>query len=566
MEEISITKQYKIDSSHINHYTLNKLSFLGKKWIFPSKNSQENLVENLKKNRGIKECEFHPPEKLKDLEKAVKRIQSAVKNGERILIIGDYDADGITASVILFKSLASIGAEVSVRLPNRIKHGYGLNAEFVQEAKDLGVKLIITVDNGISAHDEIEFANSLDVDVIITDHHISPEKLPNAFAIVNPRQTDCEYPEKNLCGASVAYKLATTLLNQESKTDSQELIDEILALAAIGTLADVCELMEENRTIVTEGLRLLPKIKNLGLQRILTNAGLNSKISSDDVGFRIAPRLNAAGRLDSPLIALQALVSKNGEKFADELERLNCERQTFTEKILDEVEEQLGEIGTEKILIVSGENFHPGIIGLAAGRLAEKYGRPTIVMSSVKNQEGEIFTGSCRNPLQEFNITEALQDNSDLLQKFGGHRGAAGFTLESKNRAEFEKKMSEYARTKIKAVEIIPQLEIDSEVKEQNLSQKFFEKLQTLAPFGAGNPEPLLFLENVKLSEIRKVGNTAKHLRAKIGRTKITAIGFGLGEFAEELERRGEADLVFQLSENEWNGNCELQLKVIDLR
>ncbi|MBU1089467.1 single-stranded-DNA-specific exonuclease RecJ [Patescibacteria group bacterium] len=541
---------------------MNNLSLLGKKWIFPSENSRENLIENLKKIRGIEECGFHPPEKLKDLEKAAERIRAAMKNGERILIVGDYDADGVCASVILFKTLANLGSKVSVRLPDRAKHGYGLNAEFVREAKKLGVKLIITVDNGISATQEIELANSFGIDVIITDHHISPDELPNAFAIVNPRQKDCEYPEKNLSGAAVAYKLATTLLNQEPITKNSELIDELLALAAIGTLADVCELSGENRMIVTEGLKKIPRTRNPGLRKILANAGLNSKISSEDIGFRIAPRLNAAGRLDSPLIAFQALANKDGEKFADGLEKLNSWRQRLTEKLLAEVEERLGEIGAERILIAGGENFHPGIIGLAAGRLAEKYHRPAIVMSGA----GGKFVGSCRSPLPEFNITEALRDNSDLLQKFGGHRGAAGFTLEPKNRAAFEKKMGDYARAKIKAVELIPRLEIDSQVEERSLSCEFFEELQTLAPFGAGNPEPLFHLENVELAEIRTVGNGEKHLRAKIGKTKITAIGFGLGEFAEELGKRGSADLVFQLSENEWNGNCELQLKMVDLR
>ncbi|MFH1546750.1 MAG: single-stranded-DNA-specific exonuclease RecJ [Patescibacteria group bacterium] len=434
---------------------MNNLSLLGKKWIFPSKNSrgdlpaeQTGLIENLKKIREIKECEFHSPKKLKDLEKAAERIRAAVKNGERILIVGDYDADGVCASVILFKTLSNLGSKVSVRLPDRAKHGYGLNAEFVREAKKLGVKLIITVDNGISATQEIELANSFGIDVIITDHHISPDELPNAFAIVNPRQRDCEYPEKNLCGAAVAMKIAFALLEncavQKLPTANCQLLkDELLALAAIGTLADVCELSGENRIIVTEGLKKIPQIRNPGLQKILANAGLNSKISSEDVGFRIAPRLNAAGRLDSPLIAFQALANKNGEKFADGLEKLNSWRQQLTEKLLAEVEERLGEIGAERILIAGGEDFHPGIIGLAAGRLAEKYHRPTIVMSRACQQAGGAdgkFVGSCRSPLPEFNITEALRDNSDLLQKFGGHRDAAGFTLEPKNRAAFEKK------------------------------------------------------------------------------------------------------------------------------
>ena len=364
------------------------LSFLGKKWIFPPENSQSGLptgqaglVENLKKIRGITACGFHPPEELKDLEKAVGRIRQAISGNERVLIVGDYDADGVCASVILFKALASLGAEVSVRLPQRMEHGYGLNIEFVREAKKLGVGLIVTFDNGISATQEIELASSLGIDVIITDHHLPPPaKLPPAFAIVNPRQADCEYPEKNLCGAAVAMKIAFALLENSRllTTECRLLRAELLALAAIGTIADVCELSGENRMIVAEGLKEISRVKSPGLQKILANAGLlagqaslNSKISSEDVGFRIAPRLNAAGRLGDPLIAFQALVNVRGAEFADGLEKLNSWRQQLTEKLLAEVEERLGEIGAEKILIAGSENFHPGIIGLLAGRLAE---------------------------------------------------------------------------------------------------------------------------------------------------------------------------------------------------
>ena len=534
------------------------LSFLGKRWLPPR---AQNFGE-LRDFRGIKAAEFHPPGKLKDLPKATERIQKAIANQEPILIIGDYDADGICASAILFKVLQQLGALVSVRLPHRMKHGYGLNSEFVEEARKLEVKLIITVDNGIAARQEVKLANSFGIDVIVTDHHLPPEVLPPAFAILNPRQKDCDYPEKNLSGAAVAYKLATVLLDQEPITNNQELTDEILVLATIGTIADVCDLTGENRKIVTDGLLKIPQIQNLGLQKILSNAGLGAKISTEDVGFRIAPRLNAAGRLGDPLVAFQALVNGRGDEFADHLESLNLERRGLTTKILGEVEERLGEIGGEKILVAGGENFHPGIVGLAAARLAEKYFRPAIVMGA----QGDKLVGSCRSPLPEFDITAALQNSAQLLEKFGGHRAAAGFTLLPENRAAFEKSLANYAEEKIAAVELIPKIGIDLAVAEANLTADFLAELESLAPFGAGNPEPLLFLPATEITEIRKVGSDEKHLRVKIGRQKLTAIGFGLGEFAEQLERQKNADLVFQFAENVWNGRRELQLKIVDIR
>jgi single-stranded-DNA-specific exonuclease len=529
------------------------LSFLGKSWLPPR---AQSFVE-LRDFRGIEAAEFHPPGKLKDLPKATERILSAVKNQEPILIIGDYDADGICASAILFKVLQQLGALVSVRLPHRMKHGYGLNSKFVEEAQKLEVKLIITVDNGIAARQEVELANSFGIDVIVTDHHLPPEVLPPAFAILNPRQKDCNYPEKNLCGATVALKLAESLGDLPN-----DLRDEILALATIGTIADVCDLTGENRKIVTDGLLKIPLIKNLGLQKILENAGLGAKISTEDVGFRIAPRLNAAGRLGDPLIAFQALVNGRGDEFADHLESLNLERRDLTTKILDEVEERLGEIGGEKILVAGGENLHPGIVGLIAGKLAEKYFRPAIVMGT----QGDKLVGSCRSPLPEFDITAALKNSAQFLEKFGGHRAAAGFTLLPENRAAFEKNLADYAEEKIAAVELIPKIGIDLAVAEVNLTADFLAELGSLAPFGTGNLEPLLFLPAAEITEIRKVGSDERHLRVKIGRRKLTAIGFGLGEFAEQLARQKNADLVFQFAENVWNGRRELQLKIVDMR
>ena len=535
---------------------MNHLSLLGRKWIFPKEKMEGNFLENLKKVRGIEESEIHAGEKMCDLRKAAERIRKAIENNERILIVGDYDADGVTASTILFKTIQHLGGAVSVRLPHRIHDGYGLNPKFVSEAKKLDVKLIATVDNGISAVAEVELANDIGIDVIITDHHTPPVELPTAYAIVNPRRKDCEYPDKNLSGAAIAMKLAENLGELPA-----DLKNELLALAAIGTLADVCPLVGENRALVAAGLEALPKIKNIGLRKILANSAVKGKISADDIGFRVAPRLNAAGRLDDPLIAFQTLANGSGEKFAEELERLNRERQNLTTKILREVEDQLGEFKTQKILITSGD-FHPGIIGLAAGKLAEKYFRPAIVMS----ENGENFVGSCRSPLEEFDITAALAETAELLEKFGGHRGAAGFTIAEKNRAAFEKRIADFANTELQNNELNPTLTLDFEISENNLTKKFLEEVNTLAPFGAGNPEPNLFWPKAEISEVRTIGSEHKHLKMKVGGKKLTAIAFGFGEFAPALEKQKNADLVFNFGENTWNGSSELQLKIVDAR
>lgn len=542
------------------------LSLLGKRWVIQENSEKLGLIEKLLKIRGVenREAFLHPQpihsiHDLKDLEKAAERIRAAIEKKERILIVGDYDADGVTASVILYKVLKFLEAEVSVRLPNRTKHGYGLNAEFIREAKELEVKLIITVDNGISAKREVELANSLEMDVIVTDHHLPPNELPPAYAIVNPRQCDCAYVYKDLAGAGVAYFLALSLAGEKLP---QDLRDELVSFAAIGTLADVCPLTGENRAIVSEGLKKITHTKNVGLRRILENARIEKEVTAEDVGFRIAPRLNAAGRLEDAIIAFHALSNGGGKEFADQLEKLNIERQQLTGNVSDEVEESLGGIGEKKILIASSSNWPQGIIGLTAGKLAEKYYRPVILMSEAEG----VFTGSCRSPLPEFNITVALNEVGDLLETFGGHRAAAGFRLPIKNRAEFQQRMEAISKRELDTVNLTPTLLLDTEVLEEELIFDLLREVEKLSPFGAGNPEPILLWEKAQLSEIRAVGNGSKHLQLKLGKSKIPAIGFGIGDFAEELKQRSEIDLAFSLSENEWNGKKTLQLRIIDLR
>lgn len=355
-------------------------------------------------------------------------------------------------------------------------------------------------------------------------------------------------------------KLAFALFGEDMV---QELKDEIIVLAMIGTLADVCELTGENRVIVNEGLRKINAVKIPGLQRILVNTGIkDKKITTEDIGFRIAPRLNAAGRIGDPLLSFRALTDATGTDLADQLEALNAERQHLTQKHVLEAEHQLAGNFSNKILIASGRNLHPGIIGLVAGRLAEKYHRPTIVMSESENS----LTGSCRSPLGEFNITEALRHNADLLEKFGGHRQAAGFRLNKNNQDEFENGLFSFAEQAIPESELTPTLLLDLVVNEPELSLDVFRELQQLAPFGQGNPEPLLLWEQAKLNELRPVGQHGDHLRLKAGDRNHTAIAFRFGEFANELQKRETVDLVFTLDENVWNGNRELQLKIVDMR
>ncbi len=545
-------------------------SFLGKRWLLPKSNSGD-VLEYLMKLRSItpeqreKFLNPRPPKLqtkicLKDLDKAVARIERAIEDKERILICGDYDVDGVTASALLFKAFQSLGATVSVRLPHRLTDGYGLSEAMVHTASEAEVKLIITVDNGITCTAETALANSLGIDVIITDHHLPPAELPAAIAIVNPRQADCPYPNDNLSGVGVAYFLALALLTD---TDDQNLTDELLALTALGTVADVCSLVGENRALVTHGLTALGKTQNPGLRRIFENAGINGAISAEDVGFRIGPRLNAAGRIDSALVAFQALTHPTqAAQFADRLEELNLKRRQVATSHLDDALERLGEIGTDKLLLASSPDWHAGVIGLTAGRLADQYYRPVVLMEERDQQ----YIGSCRCPVPDLNITDALTECADLLTTFGGHRAAAGFTLPAKHRVEFEKRFRQVIERELAKTELAPVLPLDLNVTESDLTLGFYQTLQQLAPFGSGNPEPLLLWQHTPLADIRTVGEGDKHLSLCVGKTKIKAIGFGMGEAAEQLRAKPIIDLAFTLNLNEWRGRQTLQLRIADWR
>lgn len=547
------------------------MSFLGKRWVIADR-TEPGLIEHLLARRGIsaeQAGEFLQPDlardafapsELKNLTKAAERVRAAIRDGERILICGDYDVDGTCGSALLFKVLRHLGGQASVRLPHRILDGYGLNLARIEEAAQLGIGLLITVDNGITNVAEVAAAAERGIDVIVTDHHTAHDPLPPAFAIVNPNQPGDSYPNKNLCGAGVAWKLALELAGNELPA---ELADEILALAAIATVADIMILTGENRAIVTAGLAALQRIQNPGLQALMKSAGIGPKISAEDIGFRIGPRINAAGRLDSALLAFQVLANPNGAEFAAKLEQLNAARQQLSELITKNAEAQLAlENGFESAaLIAAGDGWHPGVIGLVAGRLAEKYHRP-VVLGEAK--DGRI-TASVRCPHPGVHVTNILSERGDLFEKFGGHAAAAGFTIPAANWEEFRQHFLAGLARELAGLDTAPELAIESDLTESEISFELIDQLEKLQPFGHGNREPIFRLAKIRVTDPRPVGAENKHLQARIGNSGIRAIGFGLGRAAELLADRGTADLAVTVCRETWQGNTRLQLKIIDL-
>lgn len=545
----------------------NAKSLLGKKWQIGSAPIAADLLSRLLQVRKISATtEFlqpdyaqqgHAPELLKDFTKARERVERAINQGERILIVGDYDADGIAAAALLFKVLRSRTANVSVRLPHRVKHGYGLNQAFIQEARELKVDLLITVDNGSAAYAEVCLAQEFGIDVIITDHHLPPSQLPPAYAILNPRRVDCAYPNKDLAGAAVAFKLASSL-NQDA-----DLAAEILALATIGTVADVCEISQENRALVASGLKVLARLPNPGLRQICQNAALKANLTTEDIGFRLAPRLNAAGRLADPLLAFQALTHQEGATFAQELEKLNLKRQKITQVAERLALASLDRESLPPVLVIFNPELPIGIIGLVAGKLAEKFFRPVLVFTEI---EAGIVTGSARCPQANFNITQALAQNADLLLKFGGHRTAAGCTLKKANLKLLEQRLTDFLVQELTEADLVPMLNLDLEVTLGELSLANFREVQKLAPFGPGNLEPVFYLRQVELKDLRLIGREQRHLKFWLKGTNLEVVGFNFGEQFAELQARSKFDLAFRLKENSWQQQTKLELQLVDLR
>ena len=504
------------------------------------------------------------PWKLKDMEIAISRILQAIESKEKIVIYGDYDVDGVTSSALLVQLLRAYDVDVDVYIPNRFSEGYGLNKDaLAQLAKD-DVNLVITVDCGIRSLDEVEHARGLGLDLIVTDHHHPGEILPNALAVVNPKQDGDIYPEKMLAGVGIAYKIAEAVL--EKKPTNNLTPEHLLDLVALGTVADLAPLEGENHALVRKGLRAMKNAQRQGLVSLAAVSGVNIKeVNAMNIGFSLGPRLNAAGRLDSALRAYELLVEndfmRTGE-MAQALEMQNQERQKITRE-MQEVSETIA-LATDKdalLLFAASPDFNPGVVGLAASRLADRHYRPAIV----GHVDEETTVCSCRS-ISEFHITDALDQCADLLVRHGGHAAAAGFTIRNENVGEFLRRMKEIAAEKLAGVDLGPVLVADMELALESLSFEMLEHLNYLEPTGYGNPRPVFVSRNLRVKSSRTVGKDQTHLKLTVtdGNATLDAIAFRLGHLKADLPPK--IDLLYTFEVNEWNGRKSLQLNVKDIK
>ncbi len=514
---------------------------------------------------------LHEPYLLKGMKEAVERILRAIEQKEKILIWGDYDVDGTTGTALLRKALGMLGAETGFHVPHRFTEGYGLNIPALEEAKNDGYKLVITVDCGTRSFEPIEWAQANGLDVIVTDHHLSDEVRgnPAAFAMVNPNQTGCEYPDKNLAGVGVAFKLAHALLREKGRED---LVPSFMKVAAIGTIADMMHLTGENRAIVAIGLKDLPKTKNFGLRALMDVSDCHSEMTVYDIGFRIAPRINAAGRMDAAKVIIELLESDDfdaARKMAEILNSRNLERrkvqQEITELALLEYVDKGGSASQSHVAVVAGEGWHRGVIGLAASKIAERVYRPSVVISL----ENGIGHGSARS-IKNYHLLNGLESCADLFEQFGGHAAAAGMKIKEENIPFLLQRLNQHAMEFLTDEDLIPEVRIDALVTSKTLTVELVGQLKALEPFGQGNPRPVFVTRDLVLYEEPLIMKE-KHLKLRLKdaeNRKFEAVWWSGVECAEEKDLRvgKKLEIAYSPEINSWNGNQRLQLVVEDVK
>ena len=502
---------------------------------------------------------FHNPNLLSQMATAVDRLTRAIEAGESIGVFGDFDADGVTATAILAQGLGELGGKVTPYIPHRVLEGHGLNVEAVQALKDSGVSVIVTVDCGVSSLKEVEFAADLGMDVIVTDHHTPPPELPAALAIIDPKIKGSAYPFSELTGAGLALKLVQGLYGHLGKKWSRELV----ALAAIGTVADLGPLRGENRAIVKAGLEQLRRTGNPGLNALYRSARISPRgIDSGAVSFMIAPRLNAAGRLKHAISSYRLLTctsAREANELAETVEEFNRERQRNTETTYRKALEMVD--GDEPIILLADEAFSPGISGLVASRMVEAYHKPAVVMAP----DGDVVRASARS-ISAFNVIAAFEECRPLFQRFGGHSMAAGFVMSRSNIPELEGRLVAIARRVLGNRQPVPTLMIDAESRPAEMMNETYRSLAALEPFGFGNPKPVFLARGMSVQQEERVGSEGQHLRLKVwdGRAAWTAFAFRQG--GRELPQSGRIDVVYSLSENYWRGGRVMELRVEDFR
>jgi single-stranded-DNA-specific exonuclease len=508
------------------------------------------------------------PFQMTGMEAAVERILYALEHREPIAIYGDYDVDGVTATALLVQTLNALNADVRGYIPNRFDEGYGLNNEALSTLKEDGVGLVITVDCGIRSPDEAAYARSIGLDLIISDHHQPADVLPSAFAVINPKQDGDVYPDKDLAGVGVAYKLAQALLERSALSGRQTdfSVDVLLDLVALGTVADLAPLVGENRMLVRKGLLKIRATSRQGLFALANVAEMSiAKTTAVNIGFVLGPRLNAAGRLESALAAFELLTTTDlmlAGQLAQKLDVQNRERQRVTREIQAQAEAMaLADDPNAHILFAVDPDFNAGVVGLAASRLVETFYRPAIV----GQQSEETTRCSCRS-IPEFHITEALDQCADLLVRHGGHAAAAGFTVKNENLSALKERLKAIAAKQLSDQELRPTLVADMEVPLHELKPEVLKYLDYLQPTGYGNPDAVFVSRNLQVKASRTVGAEAKHLKLTLsdGRVTFDAIGFRLGNLKENLPAR--VDVMYTFETNEFNGRTSLQLNLKDLK
>ncbi|WP_270744915.1 single-stranded-DNA-specific exonuclease RecJ [Lactococcus petauri] len=539
-EFLKLSKKYKLDTL--------TAQILWQRGIRAEEEIQAYLTPDLQ--------QLHDPFLLHDMEKAVQRILTAIENGQNILIYGDYDADGMTASSVMKSALDELGAEVQVYLPNRFTDGYGPNLDvykyFIQNED---IDLIITVDNGVAGHEAIAYAQSQNVDVIVTDHHSMPEVLPEAFAIVHPEHPESNYPFRYLAGVGVAFKVATALLDY--------IPSDMLDLVAIGTIADMVSLTDENRILVSHGLKVLANTERAGLMELMRLSGTDfEKVNEETIGFQIAPRLNALGRLDDPNPAIELLTGWDEEvaaEIAQMIDEKNSERKVIVENIFNQA---LTMITDEPVQILYHKDWHKGVLGIVAGRLLEQFHKPIIMLA----EEEGVLRGSARS-IENFNIFEALNEHRELFMAFGGHKQAAGMTFALENVEVIKQVMLDFIQENDIDMSGKSSLEVQGSLQFDEISLETIRSLEKLSPYGMDNPKPHFLLTDYQVEQARSMGKDNSHLKLKLVQNgqALDAVYFGHG--AESLEfEQSDTELVGTLSSNTWNGTTTVQLMVADAR
>jgi single-stranded-DNA-specific exonuclease len=507
----------------------------------------------------------HDPFTLKDMESTVQRLLAAIDSHEKIAVYGDYDVDGVTATALMVQVLQRFGALVDRHIPNRFEEGYGLNTQSIDRLNEQGVKLILTVDCGIRSPREAEYARELGIDLIVSDHHFPQDVLPNAYAVVCPKQEGDGYPFKELSGVGLAYKIAQALFGTRKVGDWSA--EDWLDLVALGTVSDLVPLVDENRALVRKGLQQIRYGHRMGINALCGAASKDpARITATDIAFGLGPRLNAAGRMESAEKAYELLMTNDRNEagmIAQELDNQNSNRQYATRKAQEKAEETLSGSELTNLIAAFDEEFNAGIVGLVASKLTERYYRPAVVGSV----EGDFIKASCRS-ISEFHITRALDECADILLRHGGHSMAAGFTVHRDYKDQLVERLNQIANRELDGLDLRPTLKIDIELTPEEVTSRIYPELEKLQPTGMGNPAALLALKNVEIREVALIGSEKTHLRFKVPYAQVyQAVAFNQAQWYNEwLFKHTKFDLAFTIDINSYNGKETQQIMVKDMR